>query len=811
LKKIGIIGLFLLIGFVGFGCQETSTPTLLTTTSTTTTTSTDATNYTIQNGGFESGALQGWEIISGDAFSAVSVLSDSVSGKIGMYYLGLTDESACGVLASPTFTIAGSGFISFSIGAAYFEGLTYISVVDALTNIEIARFGNPQVNSVLPNVLIPYLADLSSHIGSTVKILLVDQSTQNTGYLLFDQLVTYYETMPSTVGFNNAINIKPIFTNSSSTPNQLVNENFANGLTGFSVIGESNSFLASHINSSLRLSNRPNENDIGLLRSSAFKVGGTGLISMRIGGTLHEDVTYVSVKVVGTNEEIFRTYSDRWKTADEEATHLYFIDVSDYLGESLDLEFVDNSRGDWGLITIEDIHTVYLTNPHVNDEIAVNLLVPRSENPEYSAMRGIIDPLVAAITNATDRLTFQKCFYATIDGIQNNQGTWGSVVNTFKNGHTFITTGDINAMWLRDSSAQVLPYLQFMTVDEDVRLMVKGLLLEQFELIRRDPYSNAFNADGSSFESKFEIDSLCYPIWLAYEYHQITGDDSIFDQFFVMTVETIITTFIQEQNHQDSVYRIENSYDRSVGSNDVNTASHLIWTGYRPSDDVAYYKYNIPDNMFAVSTLEKIADILSSQGIASNVVNQATALALDVRSAIELYGVYLSPTYGKIYAYEVTGANANMASSDQKLLMDIANIPSLLSIPWLGYASNTDDTYLNTRAFILSTDNPYYYEGTYAKGIGDPHDMVSSTDNPHPQIPVPWHMAIAMQALTSTSQTEIETCVGYLIQTTGGTYVMHEAFNANNPSVYSRNFFTWPCSLFAHVYLTEILDYHVSE
>ena len=183
--------------------------------------------------------------------------------------------------------------------------------------------------------------------------------------------------------------------------------------------------------------------------------------------------------------------------------------------------------------------------------------------------------------------------------------------------------------------------------------------------------------------------------------------------------------------------------------------------------------------------------------------------AASVREAIETYGVYNHPTYGKIYAFEVDGSNADVNSAEGKLLIDVANIPSLISAPWLGYCDVNTQTYLNTRAFALSDDNPYYYEGTYASGIGDPHDMVGSTNNPHKGVPVPWHMSIAMQGLTSTDAAEIERCIQYMTNTTGGTYVMHEAFNANNPNNYSRDWFTWPCSLYAQLVLTKKLNYNL--
>ena len=215
--------------------------------------------------------------------------------------------------------------------------------------------------------------------------------------------------------------------------------------------------------------------------------------------------------------------------------------------------------------------------------------------------------------------------------------------------------------------------------------------------------------------------------------------------------------------------------------------------------------------MFAVATLERISSIFSEFNLDFSIEQQASSMAQIIRAAIETYGTYNHPVYGKIYVYETTGNNEDVNSTSEKLLMDAANIPSLLSAPWLGFCNTEDETYQNTRAFILSTDNPYYYEGTYASGIGDPHDQVGSTDNPHPDVPVPWHMAIAMQAITSNNLEEVKTCVNYMTNTTAGTYVMHEAFNANNPDEYSRDFFTWPCSLYAYVYLTKILDINLNQ
>jgi uncharacterized protein len=805
--------------------NTTSTTTTLTTTTTSTPTTTTQTlaPLLIENGGFEAGNISGWTVLSGTAFSNDAVTNQTSYngvpyGKSGTYLLGKTVDELIGKMASSIFTLTGSGYITFKLGGGYNQALTYLSVVDADTHLELARFGNTRFNDVPYSTdpinhrvtnLVAYRADLQAFNGKEVYLLVVDDSTANHGYLTIDDIVSYYRTFASVPSLTTlAVDIKPVFETLANTPSMIPNGEFLNRtLENWVVIGEVNSFLSSHVNSNHLLSNRPNETAVGVLRSSAFKVSGSGVISFRMGGTKNPTLTYLVVKKVGTNEEVFRTYSNRWIEAHEENTHLYHIDLSLYRDEALYLEIIDNSRGDWGLVTIEQIRTFYEETPMVIDEIAINLNEKRLVNPSYNAMRTIIDALIAGIEDETERITFQKTFYSSIDGIQNFKGDWPGVLHYKPNGMTFVYTGDIHAMWLRDSSAQVLPYLQFMTVDEDVLLMVKGLLKQQFEQIRRNPYANAFNEDGSTPEEKFEIDSLCYPIWLAYEYYTITGDASIFDQFFVLTVKVILDTFLAEQNHSDSNYRINNDIDRLVGSHEFNAASRLIWSGYRPSDDVTFYKFFIPGNMFAVATLEKIVLIFEEFNLDSQLKERADTMATEVRQAIELYGVYNHPTYGKIYVFETTGMSNDPNSLSGKLLMDAANIPSLLSAPWVGYLETSDTIYQNTRDFILSTDNPYYYIGTYASGIGDPHDGIGSSDNPHPSIPVPWHMSLAMQALTSTDIAEIRLMVDYMIATTGGTYVMHEAFNANNPSDYSRDYFTWPCSLFAYVYLNQILHY----
>ncbi len=789
----------------------------------------DPSQYQIVNGGFETGDLSGWDILDGEAFtdegiSAETMVNDTIAfGKVGTFFFKGREidgrDGYEGKLRSTTFEVGGSGIITFYLGGGLNAGLTYLSIVDSTSHHELRRYANHLFNdpdyqsqggAYYVENLVPYYADISDLIGTSVYILLTDQSTDNHGYLSVDGVVTYYSETPFLAGTNEAVDINPFFGELATLPSQMENQDFATStLASWTVIGEEGVFKNSHINANKRLSNRPDEQKVGVLRSSAFIVSGVSLLKFRLGATKYRQVTYLSIKAVGTNQEVFRTYSDRWKEADEENTHLYYIDLSKYEGDALYLEFVDNSRGDWGLLTIEQIDTYLETLPNVNDEVAHNLLVPVNQEPTYETMRDIMNPKINGIVDNEERITFEKNFYATIDGIINNKGSWPSVLHYNKNGTTYVTTGDIDAMWLRDSSAQVLPYLRFMNEDSEIKMMVRGILLKQFEFIRRDPYANAFRNDGSVFERKFEIDSLIYPFWLASKYYEITEDDSLFDAFFLMSLRKAITTLQNERNHSDDNYKITHQGDLDSSSPAFNAASGLIWSGYRPSDDVTYYKFFIPGNMFAVGIMEKMSLLLNELGLDSVLANQAETLAEGVRQAIETYGVYNHPTHGRIYAFEVNGMTSNANSSEGKLLMDAANIPSLMAAPWLEYCESDDATYLNTRAFALSDDNPYYYVGTYASGIGDPHDSISGLPNPHKNYPVIWPMSLAMQGLTSDDEEEIDMCLQYMMTLAGNMYVMHEAVNANNPSEYSRDYFTWPCALFAELYMQR--HYYPSE
>ena len=375
---------------------------------------------------------------------------------------------------------------------------------------------------------------------------------------------------------------------------------------------------------------------------------------------------------------------------------------------------------------------------------------------------------------------------------------------------TFVYTGDIHAMWLRDSGAQVWPYVRFAKKDERVRKMVRGTILRQLKCIVLDPYANAFNIGptGSEWasdytemkpflhERKYEIDSLCYPIRLAYYYWQVTGDDSIFGDIWRQAITKVLETFRDQQRKGcKGRYRFQRKTERQLDTmnNDgwgapVNPVG-LIASAFRPSDDATTFLFLIPSNFMAVHQLRNAAEILTHVNKDADLARSCNELANEVETALKQYAIYDHPKYGKIYAFEVDGFGNHM-------LMDDANVPSLLAMAYLGDVPADDPIYQNTRRFVWSKDNPYFFHGSAGEGIGGPHigyDMV-------------WPMSIMMRAFTSNDDNEIRECLQMLVDTDAGTGFIHESFNKDNASRYTRPWFAWQNTLFGELILKLIDD-----
>ena len=348
-------------------------------------------------------------------------------------------------------------------------------------------------------------------------------------------------------------------------------------------------------------------------------------------------------------------------------------------------------------------------------------------------------------------------------------------------GTTYVSTGDIPAEWLRDASAVAHPYITRARDDEEIARELRGVIRREAKYVLIDAYANAFSPNYGVFERKFELDSLLYPIWFAYDYWAATGDAKIFTPAEADAFDRILTVLHTEQRHNTrSRYRHPALTDGGRGSKVAYTG--MVWTGFRPSDDSARYQYNIPDNMLAVVVLRDLARIEREAYADETRAQDAEQLAREIQCGIEQYGRTFVDGIGVMYAYEVDGLG-------HRSLMDDANIPSLLSIPYIGYLSVTDPIYQNTRRFILSDRNPYYFSGTYASGIGSPH-------TPHGYV---WPLALVMQALTSTDPSETERVMGYIAASELGDHRLHESFDPDAPQTFTRADFAWPNALYAEL------------
>ncbi|MBP8903030.1 MAG: glycoside hydrolase family 125 protein [Paludibacteraceae bacterium] len=434
----------------------------------------------------------------------------------------------------------------------------------------------------------------------------------------------------------------------------------------------------------------------------------------------------------------------------------------------------------------------------------------KSKRPELNARLFRSDAVEKKIAWVVSQLhnpylawMFQNCYPNTLDTTVHYRKLNGE-------DDTFVYTGDIHAMWLRDSGAQVYPYVQLANEDPELKNMLRGVILRQQKCIVIDPYANAFN-DGPTgghwqtdvtdmkpelHERKWEIDSLCYPIRLAYQYWLVTGDTSVFGKDWQEAIRLTVQTFREQQRKEtNGPYSFLRETDRQhdtlsnggLGA-PVNPVG-LIVSSFRPSDDSTIHQFLVPSNFFAVTSLRKAAKILQDVNGDTQLANECLILAKEVESALKKYAVHKHPKYGKIYAFEVDGFG-------NKLLTDDANVPSLLSMAYLGDVDVKDKIYQNTRRFVWSNDNPYFFSGKAGEGIGGPHigyDMV-------------WPMSIMMKAFTSNNDAEIKACVEMLMKTDAGTGFMHESFHKDNASKFTREWFAWQNTLFGELILKIIDD-----
>lgn len=345
----------------------------------------------------------------------------------------------------------------------------------------------------------------------------------------------------------------------------------------------------------------------------------------------------------------------------------------------------------------------------------------------------------------------------------------------------FISTGDIDAMWLRDSSFQIKPLLRFCNA-EPVAEFVRGVIRSQTFFISVDPYANAFNSSASGlcwhkdfedqnpwvFERKWEIDSLVSFLDVSLGLLEKTNSSRHMDREWWIAVERVISVFEKEQNHDPQTYvflrpnapRHDYLYPDGVGRPFANCG--LIWSAFRPSDDACELPFNVAQNAYAAAQLERLATF-AEQPIAA----RSLRIANEIRGAITNLAVF-----DEGYSYEVDGLGNSVN-------MDDANIPSLLSLPYLGFCDKDDEIYLKTRRFVLSEKNPWFFSGEQVSHIGSPHTGAKRV----------WPLAMAMEIITS-QNVEIDK-LKVLAEIANKSDGLHESVATDNLNDFTREWFSW--------------------
>jgi len=396
---------------------------------------------------------------------------------------------------------------------------------------------------------------------------------------------------------------------------------------------------------------------------------------------------------------------------------------------------------------------------------------------------------------------------------------WTGLSNKTGNGTdgeelSFIVTGDITAMWLRDSANQLQAYVSVLKSDggeekskgtRTLASLFRGAINLQARYILGDPFCNAFQAPDESgmertssansdtinpsydymqvFSCQWELDSVASFLQLSVDYVTATNDYAFFEnhnwiaavqKVLVITQSMMIDSYAEDGTWQHTPYTYCAPYG-GTPINDCNGSPHrgnvgLIRSFHRPSDDSCIYQYLIPSNMMysqALNTSSLIMEKVSST--TSNLTTWMRTMSTGIRNGIDAHAIIRDPKYGPIFAYEIDGYGS-------VIQMDDPNVPSLLSAPFLGYLPVNDKVYQNTRRKILSRDNPYYAWGPVISGVGSMHTRPGSA----------WPMANIMAILTSDDDDEIVRNLKWLLQSTDGYGVMHESVHTHYNGSWSR-------------------------
>lgn len=398
---------------------------------------------------------------------------------------------------------------------------------------------------------------------------------------------------------------------------------------------------------------------------------------------------------------------------------------------------------------------------------------------------------------------FENCFPNTLD----TTVTLGEVDGKRD---AFVITGDIDCMWLRDSSAQVWPYLPLAAEAPDLQALFRGVIGRQARCILIDPYANAYMRDPKARtnlkwsqqdvtemrpgvgERKWEVDSLCYPVRLAHGYWRATRDPVPFDAEWRAAMALVVRTFREQQRKTGpGPYTFERPATTATetlmldGRGAPTRKVGLIHSMFRPSDDACIYPFLVPSNLFAAASLRQLSELATEVMADPAFAADCAAFADELTTALKAYGQTRDADDEPVWAFEVDGfGNA--------LFMDDANAPGLSSLAYLGCVRHDDPVFRRTVELAWSGRNPYFFQGSAAEGIGGPHaglDMI-------------WPMSIIMRALNALADGDdrrVLACLRALKATHAGKGFIHEAFHKDDPGKFTRDWFAWANTLFGEL------------
>ncbi|KAI9822815.1 MAG: hypothetical protein M1826_000394 [Phylliscum demangeonii] len=388
---------------------------------------------------------------------------------------------------------------------------------------------------------------------------------------------------------------------------------------------------------------------------------------------------------------------------------------------------------------------------------------------------------------------------------------------------SFIVTGDINAEWLRDSSSQLAVYHALSAHDSAIKQLILGAINTQAEFVIESPYCNAFQAPLASrqpaagngqqdavhpayepsvvFECKWELDSLASFLALGNAFYAATQSTAFLTPRWYTALGTVLRvldaqsqpTFEAETGRFEAANEYTFRRHTDVGTetlnlagvgNPINNGTGLVRSAFRPSDDATILPFFIPANAMISVELQRAALAVRAAGGKPRLARTLQLRGEQLAQAVWAHGTREHPRWGRVFAYEVDGYGS-------AILMDDANLPSLLALPLLGFVDVSNDTYQNTRRMVLAKQgNPYYLQGRAFRGIGGPHIGLQNA----------WPMSLLVQAMTSTDDAEIMDSIT-LVRNASRLGLVHESINVDYFLDYTRSWFAWANSVFAQTIL----------